>query len=134
MSSDKEQRQQDPNANEHMLDAEKHVKRNPHGNFKEVEAGRPDWNEHSKFEFTKTKKPEWKAGDGGNDGGESLKKDHVCSLFLPVFESFFKFNILLRSSLVSFNLSTPLIPLQPASPTSLDKLPSPHTFLPSRSK
>jgi len=77
MSSDKEQRENDPPAHEHMMDGEKHVKRNPHGNFKEVEAGRPDWNEHTKWAFTKTKQPSWRPGDGANDGGESLKHEHI---------------------------------------------------------
>jgi len=91
MSSDQEQRKQDPTAGDHQLDAGKHVrptnesmydaekmvKRNPHGNFKEVEAGRPKWNEYDKFAFTQTKKPDWQPGDGANDNGESLKHDHI---------------------------------------------------------
>lgn len=77
MSSDKEQRREDPTAHEQMMDSEKHVKRNPHGNFKEVEAGRPDWRSEEKWAFTKTKQPEWKPGMGANDGGECLKKKHV---------------------------------------------------------
>lgn len=77
MSDDKEQRQQDPAAHEQMMDSEQHVKRNPHGNFKEVEGGRPDWRAQEKWQFTKTKKPDWKPGDGANDDGESLKHEHV---------------------------------------------------------
>lgn len=60
-----------------MMDSEKTVQRNPHGNFKEVEASRPDWDREKKFHMTKTKNPSWKPGDGANDGGESLKKEHV---------------------------------------------------------
>lgn len=75
MSSDKEQRQQDPTA--HALDAEKQVKRNPHPDFKKVEASRPDWDESKKWEYSKTRKPDWKLGDGANDGGECLKYNHV---------------------------------------------------------
>ena len=55
----------------------KHVQRNPHGNFKDVEASRPDWRVQEKWDFTKTKNPEWKAGNGANDGGESLKHEHI---------------------------------------------------------
>ncbi|GAB7341835.1 hypothetical protein MBLNU457_g0155t2 [Dothideomycetes sp. NU457] len=90
MSSDQEQRKQDPTAGEHQLDSSKHVephesrydaeklvKRNPHGNFKEVEASRPNWNEYEKFAFTQTKKPDWQPGDGANDNGECLKHNHV---------------------------------------------------------
>lgn len=61
---------------EGMADAEKQIKRNPHPDFKAVEASRPDFREHP-FEFTKTKDPEWKLGGGATDGGESLKKNHV---------------------------------------------------------
>ncbi|KAF2431578.1 hypothetical protein EJ08DRAFT_669941 [Tothia fuscella] len=60
-----------------MADAEKTIQRNPHPDFKKVEASRPDWDTTSQFTFSKTKAPEWKLGDGGNDGGESLKKEHV---------------------------------------------------------
>lgn len=81
MSNDEEQRKQDPSAAEHTeqpkLDAEAHVKRNPHGNFKEVEAARPDWDESKHWAFHKTRKPDWKLGEGANDGGECLKYEHV---------------------------------------------------------
>lgn len=82
MSTDKEQRENDPSAHEQMMDAEKHVQRNPHGNFKEVEAGRPEWNTHEKWAFTKTKQPDWQPGGGANDGGECLKKEHVSAAAL----------------------------------------------------
>lgn len=74
---DKEQRKEDPTAAEHMLDAEKHIKRNPHADFGKVQASRPDWYEQEAWSFTKTRKPDWKLGDGANDGGESLQKEHV---------------------------------------------------------
>jgi len=77
MSSDHEQRKEDPAAHEQMLDAEKHIKRNPHGNFKDVEGSRPDWAAQEKWAFTKTKAPDWKLGQGANDNGESLKHEHV---------------------------------------------------------
>ncbi|KAH9821992.1 Flavin reductase like domain [Teratosphaeria destructans] len=78
MSSDQEQRKEDPKPHHEMMaDREKAIKRNPHGNFKEVEASRPDWDQQRTFTFTKTVKPDWKPGQGGNDGGESLKKEHI---------------------------------------------------------
>ncbi|KAK5110448.1 hypothetical protein LTR62_005799 [Meristemomyces frigidus] len=77
MSGEPEQKKADPSAHEQMMDGEKHIKRNPHGNFKEVEGGRPDWTIHDKFAFTKTKNPSWKIGQGANDNGESLKHDHI---------------------------------------------------------
>ncbi|PNS17854.1 hypothetical protein CAC42_3 [Sphaceloma murrayae] len=62
---------------EEHLDAEKSVKRNPHGDFGKVQASRPDWDESKHFTFTKTKDTQWKYGSGANDGGESLRKGHV---------------------------------------------------------
>ena len=55
---------------------EKTIGRNPHPDFGKVEASRPDWTTGPQFTFTKTKQPGWKFGDGANDGGESLKKEH----------------------------------------------------------
>ncbi|KAI9802132.1 MAG: hypothetical protein M1833_002053 [Piccolia ochrophora] len=58
-------------------DAEASVKRNPHPDFKQVEASRPEWRNDHAFNFTQTPNPNWKLGEGGNDGGEGLKKKHV---------------------------------------------------------
>lgn len=58
-------------------DAERSVKRNPHPDFDKVEASRPDWTKTDGGHWMKTKKPGWKFGDGSNDGGECLKKNHV---------------------------------------------------------
>lgn len=74
---DDEQRAHDPSAHEQRMDSEKHVQRNPHPDFAKVQASRPDWNGDRKWNITKTKEPNWKLGRGGNDGGESLKKNHV---------------------------------------------------------
>lgn len=74
---DDEQRAHDPTAHELRADSEKTIQRNPHADFAKVQASRPDWPEYTERRFTKTKDPSWKPGQGGNDGGESLKKDHV---------------------------------------------------------
>ncbi|KAJ5614695.1 hypothetical protein N7528_008349 [Penicillium herquei] len=50
---------------------------NPRPDFKDVEATRPDFRRNADLTVTKTPNPAWKEGDGANDGGESLKKDHV---------------------------------------------------------
>ena len=63
---------------EQRADAEQTIQRNPHGNFAEVQASRPDFDHSSDgFKYTKTVAPEWQLGDGANDGGESLKKKHI---------------------------------------------------------
>lgn len=74
---DDEQRAHDPSAHEQRMDSEKHVQRNPHPDFAKVQASRPDWHTDRGWTITKTKEPNWKLGQGGNDGGESLKKNHV---------------------------------------------------------
>ncbi|KAG8528881.1 uncharacterized protein KY384_006570 [Bacidia gigantensis] len=85
--SDFEQRAQDPShkatgtaeeqKHPQKSDSEQHVGRNPHPDFSKVQASRPDWNEDSKFHFTKTRNPTWSLGDGANDNGESLQHKHV---------------------------------------------------------
>ncbi|MCJ1436672.1 hypothetical protein MMC27_006053 [Xylographa pallens] len=74
---DDEQRAHDPSAHEQRADSEKTIQRNPHPDFGKVQASRPDWPEDPARTFTKTKDPSWKPGQGGNDGGDSLKKEHV---------------------------------------------------------
>ena len=74
---DNEQRAHDLPVHEQRFDQEKEVKRNPHPDFNKVQASRPDWTTHHEWHFTKTKVPNWKLGQGANDGGESLKKEHV---------------------------------------------------------
>jgi hypothetical protein len=63
-------------APETHLDAEKQIKRNPHPDFKKVEASRPPFHEQE-WVFTQTKDPDWRLGDAGNDKGASLGKKHV---------------------------------------------------------
>lgn len=58
-------------------DAEKLIQRNPHPNFKAVEASRQPWDTSLEFNLKQTVKPDWKYGDGANDGGASLKIPHV---------------------------------------------------------
>lgn len=49
----------------------------PHPDFEKIQATRPDFRTDAEVTWTKTPKPDWKQGDGGNDGGASLAKDHV---------------------------------------------------------
>ncbi|KAI4148077.1 MAG: hypothetical protein LQ340_005253 [Diploschistes diacapsis] len=59
-------------------DAEPQVRRNPHPDFKKVESSRPDYSLNAgEITFTKTVNPDWRPGQGANDGGECLKKNHV---------------------------------------------------------
>lgn len=45
--------------------------------FEKAQASRPDFRRDAEVVYTKPPNPTWKQGDGANDGGESLKKDHV---------------------------------------------------------
>ncbi|ERT01887.1 uncharacterized protein SPSK_05429 [Sporothrix schenckii 1099-18] len=53
------------------------IKRNPHPDFKAVEASRPAWNRSEEWHYTQAPAPGWQWGEGGNDGGASLAKTHV---------------------------------------------------------
>jgi flavin reductase (DIM6/NTAB) family NADH-FMN oxidoreductase RutF len=59
------------------MDAEAAIKRNPHPDFKKVEASRQPWDKSLSFNIKQTVNPDWKYGDGANDGGEGLKVPHV---------------------------------------------------------
>lgn len=61
-----------------MVDEEKTVKRNPHGDFKSIESSRPAYDKSSPFHFTQTPSPNWKPGDGSNDNGQCLEKKHIA--------------------------------------------------------
>ncbi|EUC37761.1 hypothetical protein COCCADRAFT_1421 [Bipolaris zeicola 26-R-13] len=54
-------------------DAEKEIKRNPHGDFKAVEASRPPFDKTSSFHYTQTPKPNWPLGSGPNDASDQGK-------------------------------------------------------------
>lgn len=55
-------------------DAEETVQRNPHGDFTQVQASRPDWEEERGWRYTKTRDPTWKFGDGA---GTAHGKQHA---------------------------------------------------------
>ncbi|KAL3425946.1 nitrilotriacetate monooxygenase component B [Phlyctema vagabunda] len=59
------------------MDAEKSIQRNPHPDFKKVEASRPAFSTEGSTTTTQTVQPGWKLGDGANDQGASLSKSHV---------------------------------------------------------
>lgn len=58
---------------------ESEIKRNPHPDFKKVEASRPAWDRDAEgFKFTQTASPSWKFGSGANDlASEGQKKQHI---------------------------------------------------------
>lgn len=55
-------------------DAEAQIKRNPHPDFKGVEASRPDFEKDRTVHFVKTPKPDWKLGSGANNASHLEKK------------------------------------------------------------
>lgn len=65
-----------PQEAQEMHDAEAVIKRNPHGDFAQVQASRPDWDTSKTFDFTKTADPDWKYGSGAHDKS-GLSKEHV---------------------------------------------------------
>jgi flavin reductase (DIM6/NTAB) family NADH-FMN oxidoreductase RutF len=53
------------------------AKRNPHPDFKKVEAERPKWDTSAAFRFTQTASPDWKFGDGANQLDGASDSKHV---------------------------------------------------------
>lgn len=49
----------------------------PHPDFAQLQASRPDFRHDAEVIVTKSPNPTWKQGDGANDGGEGLKKHHI---------------------------------------------------------
>lgn len=45
--------------------------------FDQIQASRPAFRHDAEVTVSQPPNPEWKEGDGANDGGQSLKKDHV---------------------------------------------------------
>jgi hypothetical protein len=62
---------------EQMADAEKAIQRNPHPDFKKVEASRSPFRKDADFTFTQTIKPDWEFGSGANDKADGEGKKHV---------------------------------------------------------
>ncbi len=52
------------------------IRRNPHPDFKGVEAARPPWTDAA-WRHTQTRDTSWAWGQGGSDGGASLATPHV---------------------------------------------------------
>jgi hypothetical protein len=66
-----------PNTPAATMNAEPEIKRNPHPDFKSVEGSRPHWDAERQWTVTQTIRPDWKLGDGPNDGGACLEIPHV---------------------------------------------------------
>ncbi|EAA28471.2 hypothetical protein GE21DRAFT_4540 [Neurospora crassa] len=70
----------EPSAAEKSAAFEKVLKRNPHGDFKAVEASRPAFDPSPKFTYFQTPQPDWAYGSGANSlaasaSAETKKKD-----------------------------------------------------------
>ncbi|KAK5232082.1 hypothetical protein LTR47_006923 [Exophiala xenobiotica] len=71
------ERSHDPVAHQERTQQEASIRRNPHPDFKSVESSRPPWSENGSLQFIQTRDPTWTWGQGGNDGGASLKNNHI---------------------------------------------------------
>ncbi|KUI54414.1 hypothetical protein VP1G_01763 [Cytospora mali] len=61
--------------------SESEIKRNPHPDFKTVEASRPAWDRTAELTFTQTAAPDWKYGSGVNglaDPSDVETKKHIA--------------------------------------------------------
>ncbi|ORY13350.1 flavo protein-like protein oxygenase [Clohesyomyces aquaticus] len=68
---------------EPKLDAEATIKRNPHPDFKSVEASRPPFSTISQWHYTQTPAPNWKPGDGANDTSASSLTHREIDPYTP---------------------------------------------------
>ena len=68
---------------EGRADAEAQIKRNPHPDFKGVEASRPDFEHDRKVHYVKTPQPSWKPGQGSNDPSSLSKKHREIDPYAP---------------------------------------------------
>ncbi|KAH9989494.1 hypothetical protein F4779DRAFT_610394 [Xylariaceae sp. FL0662B] len=58
---------------------EAQYQRNPHPDFKQVEASRPDWDSAAQIRYTKTAAPSWRFGDGANaEHAAAATKKHIA--------------------------------------------------------
>lgn len=63
---------------EQRFGLESQVKRNPHGDFKKVEASRPQFENDVQWHYTQTQKPDWKTGSGAtSDEWKKHKKIEI---------------------------------------------------------
>ncbi|KAI1073862.1 hypothetical protein F5B20DRAFT_574501 [Whalleya microplaca] len=78
---------------------EAQYQRNPHPDFKEVEASRPDWDQDAHFHYTKTAAPSWKFGDGANPlhHTSSPKKHVTIDPYEPGRPAPFNYKLLISS-------------------------------------
>ncbi|KAL8366944.1 hypothetical protein RB599_011130 [Gaeumannomyces hyphopodioides] len=53
------------------------LKRNPHGDFKAVEASRPPFDAAASLRYTQTPQPGWRQGDGANQLQAAAPADHI---------------------------------------------------------
>ncbi|CCC12230.1 hypothetical protein SMACR_05303 [Sordaria macrospora] len=58
---------------------EKVLGRNPHGNFKEIEASRPAYDPSPKFTYVQTPQPDWTFGSGANQLASTTPSPHEPS-------------------------------------------------------
>ncbi|KAH8678270.1 hypothetical protein BX600DRAFT_507229 [Xylariales sp. PMI_506] len=65
------------------FDKEALVQRNPHHNFSEVEASRPDYDSNNEWKMSKTPAPGWQPGDGAVDERWQNKKFLTIDPFEP---------------------------------------------------
>ncbi|KAI1393626.1 uncharacterized protein F4822DRAFT_385280 [Hypoxylon trugodes] len=77
---------------------EAEIKRNPHPDFKKVEASRPDWDKSSQFHYTKTAEPSWAFGSGANtlsDPTAASKKHITIDPYAPGRPAPFNYKLLI---------------------------------------
>lgn len=73
------------------------IQRNPHPDFKKVEASRPEWDSSSSFRYTKTVDTNWKFGSGANAASEEEKKHIAINPYEEGRPAGFNYKLLISS-------------------------------------
>ncbi|KAK1756277.1 hypothetical protein QBC47DRAFT_379621 [Echria macrotheca] len=92
---------------------ESQLKRNPHGDFKQVEASRPPFDTSSTFRYTQTPSPSWTFGSGANSLSPSNPPSHIpIDPYAPSRPAAFNYKLL-----ISAVVPRPIAFLSTVSPT-----------------
>ena len=73
------------------------IQRNPHGNFKEVEASRPAFDTSSSFHYTQTPSPSWTFGAGANAAPPEPQSHRIIDPTSPDRPSHLNYKLLISA-------------------------------------
>lgn len=76
---------------------EKSIQRNPHPDFKQVEASRPPFDPSTTFSYTQTPAPDWQIGSGANTPADPSKSHIPIDPYAPDRPAGFNYKLLISA-------------------------------------